>query len=638
MNLRALPVLVLLALFIASCEAPQELPVEKPNIVWLIAEDISPALGVYGDPLANTPNLDALAERSIVYERAYATAPICAPARSALVSGLYATSMGTMHLRSETPFSDNLLTLPEHLAAAGYYTSNQNKTDYNFDPTGRWIERSGSVTPWRNRGDNQPFYSVFNFGTSHESRANREQRYQEAVANLPEDQFHTPQDMVLPPYYPDTKLSREVWARYYDTITVMDHNVGSVLDSLEVDGLMENTIIFFFGDHGHGLPRYKRWLYHTGLHVPFFVYIPEKYKHLTDKELDARVQDLVSFVDFPATTLNLAGVDIPASMEGIPFLGPDTPEPRTAVFGARDRADDMFEMSRAIVDERYIYIRHYMPHLPYIQTGVINSNNKLAYRALREAHESGLTNAEQAKLWQSKPVEELYDLVTDPMELTNLAENSETADIKERLRGQLQDWIIETKDLGLLSEAEYMIRSEGSSPYDYARQNIEFDAPALLNAAELVGTGSQEKAIEALSHPDSGVRYWAAIAMQQESDISEAGYMALDSALNDSSPSVAIAAAEALATHGPFEHAIETLEYYIRDDRPWVALQAARSVQLVGESARSIIPTMYEVLEKNRSDDPNAPFGYKDFNYAAFTSWALEWAMVELGEDVELGF
>ncbi|MBX2821073.1 MAG: sulfatase [Rhodothermaceae bacterium] len=637
MNLHAPAIWIIIASCVAGCASPEQ-PPEQPNIVWLIAEDISPALGSYGDPLAITPNLDALAEKSIVYDRAYATAPICAPARSALVSGLYATSMGTMHLRSETPFSENLKTLPEYLADAGYYTSNQNKTDYNFDPTGRWNERSGSITPWRNKEENQPFYSVFNFGTSHESRANREQRYQEAVAHLPEDQFHSPDDMVLPPYYPDTPLSREVWARYYDTITVMDHNVGTVLDSLEADGLMDDTIIFFFGDHGHGLPRYKRWLYHTGLHVPFFVYIPEKYEHLTDKDLNERVQDLVSFVDFPATTLNLAGVEIPSTMEGLPFLGPDPAEPRSVIFGARDRADDMFEMSRAVVNERYIYVRHYMPHLPYIQSGVINSNNKLAYRALREAHENGDTDTEQTKLWNTKPVEELYDLVADPMELNNLADNPEVDEIKAGLRAQLHAWVVETRDLGLLPEAEYMIRSEGTSPYDYARHHPDFDAATLLNAAELVGTASQPEIIDALDHADSGVRYWASIAMQQEDELSEEGSSALENILDDPSPSTAIAAAEALAYHQSNNQAIETLEHYIQDDRPWVALQAARSVQMVGEAARPIIPTMYEVLEKNQSDDPNAPFGYKDFNYAAFTSWALEWAMVELGEDVELGF
>ena len=637
MNLPTPLLCLLLLIGIAACTPPSP-PAGTPNIVWLIAEDISPALGAYGDTLAHTPNLDALAAKSIVYDRAYATAPICAPARSALVSGLYATSMGTMHLRSETPFSENLKTLPEYLAAAGYYTSNQNKTDYNFDPSGRWTENIGSATPWRNRAEGQPFYSVLNFGTSHESRANREQRYQEAVANLPAEDFHRPEDMVLPPYYPDTPLSREVWARYYDTITVMDQNVGAVLDSLEADGLMDDTIIFFFGDHGHGLPRYKRWLYHTGLHVPFFVYLPEKYKHLTEHELNDRVADLVSFVDFPATTLNLAGVDIPAAMEGRAFLGPDLPSSRTAVFGARDRADDMFEMSRAIVTDQYIYVRHYMPHLPYIQSGVINTNNKLAYRALREARENGLTHPEQEKLWNEKPLEELYDLEADPMELNNLANLPEVAPIKASLRNQLHNWIVETKDLGLLPEAEYMIRSEGTTPYDYARGEMGYDATTLLNAAELVGTGSQVEYIEALQHEDSGVRYWAAIAMQQEDELTDASTGALNHALNDASPSVAMAAAEALGYHGVHEHAIETLEYYIRDDRPWVALQAARSVQLIGESARPIIPTMYEVLEKYRNDDPNAPIPYKDFNYSAFTSWAIEFALVELGEDVELGF
>ena len=353
----------LLVILFASC-APTNQSNQPPNIVWLIAEDISPALGVYGDPDAISPNIDALAAKSIIYDRAYATAPICAPSRSTLVSGLYATSMGTQHLRSETPFSSNLKTLPEYLAAAGYFTSNQNKTDYNFDPSGRWAELSGSATPWRNRAEGQPFYSVFNFGSSHESRANREGRYQEAIANVPDSQLRNPGDITLPPYYPDTPLTREVWARYHNTITAMDRNVGAVLDSLEADGLMEDTIIFFFGDHGHGLPRYKRWLYHTGLHVPFTVYIPEKYKHLAESEPAERVQDLVSFVDFPATTLKIAGAEIPTTMEGQPFLGKDIPEPRSFVFGARDRADDMFEMSRAVLNERYIYIRHYMPPPP----------------------------------------------------------------------------------------------------------------------------------------------------------------------------------------------------------------------------------------------------------------------------------
>ena len=627
--------LILLFVTLTACTKTE--PQQPPNIVWLIAEDISPALGAYGDPLAITPNLDALAEKSIVYTRAYATAPICAPARSTLVSGVYATSMGTMHLRSETPFSEQLKTLPEHLETAGYYTSNQNKTDYNFDPEGRWVEHSGSATPWRNRAEGQPFYSVFNFGTSHESRANREGRYQEAIADLPEDMLQNPDNMTLPPYYPDTPLSREVWARYYNTITAMDRNVGAVLDSLEADGLMDNTIVFFFGDHGHGLPRYKRWLYHTGLHVPLTVYIPDSYQHLKDEAVDKMTDELVSFIDFPPTVLNLAGVDIPAAMEGQAFLGPNQPAPRTYVYGARDRADDMFEMSRAILNDRYIYIRHYMPHLPYVQSGVINANSKLAYRALREAHEAGITNAEQEKLWNAKPLEEMYDLEADPMELTNIAGNADVASIKATLKEELNNWMAETRDLGLLPEAEYMLRSRGSSPYDYARSEPGLDTDALLNAAGLVGTNEEASMLEALNHSDSGVRYWAAIGLQNVDSPGSPSIAALEMALEDSSPSVRIAAAEALSTHGNSERAVRALGQLILDDRPWVALQAARTVQLIGEDARPLIPDMYKVLEKNLGD-PNAGIRYKDFNYAAFTSWALEWALQELGEDIVLGF
>ena len=627
--------LILLFVTIGSCT--KTAPPEPPNIVWLIAEDISPALGVYGDPLAQTPHIDALAEKSIVFERAYATAPICAPARSTLVSGVYATSMGTMHLRSETPFSSQLKTLPEYLEAAGYFTSNQNKTDYNFDPEGRWVEHSDSVTPWRNREEGQPFYSVFNFGTSHESRANREGRYQEAIANVPAGLLQDPDKMDLPPYYPDTPLSREIWARYYDTITAMDQEVGALVDSLEAEGLMEDTIIFFFGDHGHGLPRYKRWLYSTGLYVPLTVYVPEKYQHLSKASPGERIHDLVSFIDFPTTVLNLAGIDIPATMEGQAFLGPNVPEPRTYVYAARDRADDMFEMSRAILNDRYIYIRHFMPHLPYIQSGVINGNGKLAYRALREAHEAGITNAEQDKLWNAKPIEELYDLQSDPMELNNIAGNPEIAAIKATLRQELHNWMLETRDLGLLPEAEYMIRSKGTSPYDYARAEPGMDAETLLKTAELVGTDDEAGLLEALNHPDSGVRYWAAIGLQNLETPASPAIAALEMALEDSSPSVRIAVAEALCAHGSSERAIRSLGQLIHDDRPWVALQAARAVQMVGEAARPLIPDMYEVLDKNLGD-PDAWLRYKDFNYAAFTSWALEWALQELGEEIELGF
>lgn len=627
--LPAFSCLVLLACSQEKVETP-------PNIIFLIAEDISPALGCYGDDFATTPNIDALAARGIVYDNAFATAPICAPSRSCLMSGLYATSLGTQHLRCEVPFPSSLKTLPELLSQAGYFTSNRDKTDYNFDPQHRWEHWSSTTTPWRERKDDRPFYSFINIGPSHEGSVNNEASYRNFVKDLEPTLLHNPDSVTVPPYYPDKNDTRQVWAHYYDVMTVLDKNVGAVLDSLEKDGLMENTIIFFFGDHGFGMPRYKRWLYKTGLQVPLIVYAPDKYRKLVKNDPGSHTAQLVSFVDYVPTVLNLAGVDIPADKEGQPFLGRKTPAARQYVFGARDRADDMFEMSRAVSDGRYIYIRHFMPHLPYIQSGYIYSDVKQAYRALRDAYKKGELNEEQLKMWHPKPVEELYDWQSDPQELNNLAENPSMQKTKTELAGVLHNWMLDHRDLGLLAEAEYMIRGAKSSPYDYARNSGEYHVEDILNAAEMVGKADAETLVKLLSDDDSGVRYWAVMGLRQLDSISEATADELQRLLDDPSPSVAILTAEVLCNFGDDPKAVKTLGAWVRDDRPWVALQAARSIQLVGEDARPLIPVMYQVLYKNLNDGAGSHRKYKDFNYAAFTSWSLEWALQELGEKIKV--
>ncbi|MBN1466403.1 sulfatase-like hydrolase/transferase [candidate division KSB1 bacterium] len=605
-----------------------------PNIIWLVAEDISPALGCYGDEFAITPNIDALAAQGIVYDNAFATAPICAPSRSCLMSGLYATSLGTQHLRCEIPFPNSLNTLPELLSQAGYFTSNRDKTDYNFDPQNRWEHWSSTTTPWRERTDDRPFFSFINIGPSHEGSVNNKVQYANWVKDLSPEQRHDPADVTVPPYYPDTPETRAVWAHYYDVMTVLDQNVGAVLDSLKKDGLMDETIIFFFGDHGFGMPRYKRWLYNTGLHVPLIVYVPEKYRRLVKNDAGEHNAELVSFVDFVPTALNLAGIAIPADKEGQPFLGEITPAERHFIFGARDRADDMFEMSRAVSDGRYFYVRHFMPHLPYIQSGYIYSDVKDAFRALRSACAAGSLNGEQMKMWQPKPIEELYDLQADPHELNNVADDPALQKIKADLSGELHNWMREHRDLGLLPEAEYMIRSE-SSPFEYARVSRAYQIDEILTAAEMVGKAGEKSLVENLFDADSGIRYWAVIGIRQLSKVAPVTFAALRSLMDDPSPSVQIAAAEVLCHFGDDAVAVDRLGFWLHDDRPTVALQAARSIQLIGEKARPLIPVMYKALEKNRGE-PGGRLKYKDANYAAFTSWSLEWALQELGEEIKV--
>jgi N-sulfoglucosamine sulfohydrolase len=338
--------LILPEVFLFSrCSYEQEKS-DSPNILWIVTEDISPALGCYGDEYAKTPNLDELAGRGIRYDYAYATAPICAPSRSSLITGLYATSLGTQHLRTEVKKPDYIKTFPVHLKEAGYFVTNYGKTDYNFDPEGIWDYWEQDLFPWRKRKGNQPFFSFLNIGSTHEGPGNNEAAYQRAVEDLPDSLFHDPEKANLPPYFPDTPEMRRIWAQYYDLVSDMDVQAGEILQGLQEDGLMENTIIFFFSDHGFGLPRYKRWLYRTGLQVPLIIYIPPAYRAFCSFRAGSGSEDLVSFVDFAPTVLNLAGIKVPAYMQGKKFLGDSVDRPRKYVFGARSRADDMYEVSR----------------------------------------------------------------------------------------------------------------------------------------------------------------------------------------------------------------------------------------------------------------------------------------------------
>jgi hypothetical protein len=344
---------------------------------------------------------------------------------------------------------------------------------------------------------------------------------------------------------------------------------------------------------------------------------------------------LVSFIDMVPTVLSLTGAEIPPYMEGKPFLGNSDSNKRDYAFGARDRADDMVEMSRSVTDGKYIYIRHFMPHLPYIQPGYIYSDEKEAYKALRKLHGEGKCNAEQEKLWNSKPVEELYDLEADPSETNNQATNAIYAEAKEKLKSRLHAWMLENKDLGLLAEPEYMIRGSQSSPYEYARDSRKYQVDKILQAAEMVGVTSETELSAKLQDQESGVRYWAVMGLRQYSNVDKNTLITLEKALEDESPSVQVVAAEALCHFGKPAKAIPVLGRWVVDDRPWLALQSARNILLVGNNAKSLMPEMRKVLEKNLSK-PGAKGKYKDNNFASFTSWALEWALQEMGEKVKV--
>jgi len=486
------------------------------------------------------------------------------------------------------------------------------------------------------RKPGQPFFAFITIGETHEGRINFQDRYEQATANLPAELRRDPAKMKLPPFYPDTPEVRRIFANMYDLATVFDRKVGQVLSWLKEDGDLESTVVFVFADHGNGLPRYKRWLNDSGLRVPLVVYAPPKFKHLSPHEPGTATDRLVSFVDFPATALSLAGAEIPEILQGKPFLGRKTSEPRKYVFGARSRADDMYEVSRSVFDGRYLYVRHFMPHLPYIQQSKIFDDRKRSFRELRRLYRAGQLNEHAAKLWSpTKPVEELYDLKADRHELDNLADSPQHEEVKRRLAAELRAWILRHRDSGLLPESEYQWRAAvaGITPYDLVQDPKRFNLKATLEAAWRVGDTdvSIDVLARGLKHREAGVRYWSAIAMQARGGDAKSAAPALQAALADDSPAVRVAAAEALIGMGLVQQPLETLGRVLQDDRPWVALRAARALALIGERAKPLVPLMKRVIAKNRSK-PGSRRPYKDFNYASFTGWALETALLNCGE------
>lgn len=617
---------------------------ERPNIVWIVCEDMNPILGCYGDKVAKTPNIDQLAKTGIVFRQAYANAPICAPARSCLITGVYPTSMGTQHLRQEQTIPAWLKPFPKLLSENGYFTSNQNKTDFNFSPEGVFDYHQEDLYPWRQRKEGQPFFSFFNIGDTHEGPGNKSENYQAVTANLSPEQMTSPDSVTLPPYYPNTPEMRKIWARYYDLAAAMDVKVGQILKNLQEDGLMENTIVFFFSDHGHGLPRYKRWLNITGLRVPFVAHVPEKFKHLVKNKPGTENFDLVSFVDFAPTVLNLAGVEIPQHMNGAPFLGANIPAPHEYLFAARSRADDMYELSRAIHDKNFIYVRHFLPHLPYVQPGIINSDGKDSYRELRRAHNAGELPSSGKLMWHPKPVEELYDLQADPQELNNLANSPEHAAKLQEMRNLLKAQILKIRDAGFLFEPEMMMRSAGTTTYEMAHDSAKYDLERIYAAAEMVGVAKAEEIAANLGNADSGMRFWAVMGMMNAGDEAKNYSSEIEKLLADESPTVQIAAAGLLSKLNKSEKALPVLGKWMNDERMWLALYAARTIQEAGKAAMLLVPEIKKTLEKlsvepgNKKPHAGATRVFRDGNFASFTGWALEGALQEMGVEPKLKF
>ena len=425
--------------------------VRKPNILWISCEDISPNLGCYGDTYASTPHLDKLADQGVRFTRAFTPSGVCAINRTGIITGKYPVSYGGQHMRISVPFPEGVKCFPEYLRDAGYFCTNKSKTDYQSaqDLSTVWDRQGAKHSDWRDRAPGQPFFSVINLTISHESQIRHgEKTHASLLKKLKPEQAHNP-DLAgdhLPPIYPDTPETRKDWAWYQDNISEMDRQAGVILDRLEADGLVDNTIVVFWSDHGRGLARGKRWIYDSGVHVPMIVRWPGQ---LTAGALN---EELVSTQDLTRTTLSLAGVKPKDYMHGRVFLGKHKQSEPEFLFFHRDRMDEALEFMRAARDHRFKYIRNFEPERPYAQQ-IDYMDMMPSLVDMRRMHKEGKLNPVQS-LWFSprKPFEELYDVIADPHETKNLANLPEHQQVLKRMRKEVENWQVDIGDMSLIPE------------------------------------------------------------------------------------------------------------------------------------------------------------------------------------------
>jgi uncharacterized sulfatase len=449
---------------------------------------------------------------------------------------MYATSTGGQHMRSGVRLPDDVTLYPQLLRDAGYYCTNNSKTDYNFaSPKPGWHQSNRNAT-YKNRPNAKtPFFAVFNIGVSHESR----------IRSRPHTLIHDPAKAPIPAYHPDTPEVRHDWAQYYDKMTEMDGQVGKLLEELDEAGLRQSTIIFYYGDHGSGMPRSKRQPFDSGLHVPLLVSIPKAYRHLAPQDYqDGKASDrLVAFVDLAPTVLSLAGVKPPSNMQGVPFAGSHIQPAKRYLFGFRGRMDERIDMVRSCTDGRFVYLRNFYPDRPYLKH-VDYMFQTPTTRVWKQQFDAGKLTEAQAKFWRPRPAEELFDLKQDPDEVNNLAQDPQYASKLAEMRKAVRQWMVETRDTGLMTEAEMHARCEGTTPRDYATSD-QYPVESLVKLAMAATDTNSDlgpRRLRSLAkHEDSLTRYWAVRGLALRGDVE-----ALAQSINDENPSVAVAACDGL--------------------------------------------------------------------------------------------
>ncbi len=486
---------------------------EKPNIVWLVTEDNSiHYMNLYTKGGAEMPAISALANQGVVFDNAFSNAPVCSVARSTIITGAYAPRIGTQYHRkmSQVKLPNNIKPLPIYLKQAGYYVTNNAKEDYNFIKEEKIWDESSLKATYKNRKDGQPFFHVQNFHNTHEGKLHfNEKQLSEALNsnNL---------DSIKPfPYHPDTPTFRYTQSLLHNHHKDVDKEMGKFIENLEKEGLMENTIIFYYGDHGGVLPRSKGYLYESGLNVPMVVRIPKKWKKLSPFKGGTRTSSFVDFVDLVPTVLSLAGIKIPEGIDGTPFMGKGLKksqiEKQDTTFGYADRFDEKYDLVRSVRKGKYKYIRNYQP---FNLDGLYNyyRYKMLAYKEWYKLYQEKKLNKIQSRFFNAKSPEALYDIEKDPHEINNLAQNAQYKETLINLRETLNNHVISQADLSFFPEP-YFLENGLEDALGFGQENKNL-IKEIVTTADLSLQPYNEvsaKIKDALNNTNPWIRYWGLI-------------------------------------------------------------------------------------------------------------------------------
>jgi arylsulfatase A-like enzyme len=558
---------------------------DKPNILWITIEDTSPQfIGCYGNEDASTPVIDKLAEEGVRFTNAFSTGTVCSASRSTIITGVPTYKTGTGHQRSQYPIPNKIKGFPYYLQQVGYYTSNNVKTDYNIANEKdfvkeAWNESSNTAT-WKGREKGQPFFSVFNFAESHQSRTMSWtfEQYKKYVWNhLPEDDKIADDAFDMPPFYNDTAEMRKQFARVYNSIKLTDNRIGELLQKLKDDNLMADTIIFFYADHGEGMPRAKTTGINLGYRVPFVIWFPEKYKHLSPWKIGGTTEQLINFEDLAPTMIDLLGGKVPEHMEGTPFFEDDSEIKNDYLLLSTDRVDNGLDLVRSITDGRYMYSRNYMPFIPevrfinYLEIADITKHmrNDLKHNRLNELQKS---------IFVPRPFEVLYDIENDIWETNNLANDPEYLTVLKSMQKRLDSSMLKSNDILFMPEYEMAKISKTQTPYEYRFDEAHYNFDEIYKAASLSGKKGEavlKSQIQLLDHKNNIVRYWASVGlMTQDKSVLKTYQEKLKKSLQDDYPPVAITIAAVLYNNFKSKNASELLNKFSRNKDGHLALMA----------------------------------------------------------------